>query len=811
MQTHEHRTWVLNPCDQKTYVKTHENDRQAERKTMSIRELLTGWEGNGLARTPKPAGQPHPIPQFGSKATPARPDVVTDPGWCFRVAVGDTQVEGRLWDGRPLGSPLAFDTETSLITSDHEVPRLALVVASDGQRHVVVLPDQLPAFIGAHADAHWIAHHLAFDYFVVRQYLASRRAARIWQDLADNLQLHCTLTLAQLVDIAERDDLRSNSYSLAALGERYLGLRLDKNDPYRCRFGELVGHDWDQPVDLRFLEYALPDAIICYRLWQALRNRCQELARRHAVPASVVKQHGYLGEALITRSDLAFRAMQIRGVELDRGAVNDCFQELKQQALVLVEAIDQLEPDYFAKFKERKRAGQYRYPHAEAVVPSARTRVLLSHLQALAERLALEPPRTERSGQLQTKAKYWQLYAEHDEFVGLWCQLSDARKLLQFFEHLRCDCVHPHYGKTRSGRASAERLNIQQMPGKEAFRRLFVPGPDKLVLGLDYSSIEMLTLAAECQARYGHSRLREVLKSGVDPHAFTAAMLLGISDEAFQALATTDKAKYELNRKKAKIANFGFPAGYSAQSLAFSAKIDRGVEMSVAEAEMMRDRFLHQIYPELGEYLTECLAATLADNLRVPLEVVHETFSEPWHLPMLRRLCDGELISRTTGAPYDQQLVEAMWSALAELDTTGRYAAVIAVEDYEQLRKLFWQPTVNPVGMIRAAVPFTASRNTPFQSRAAMGMRNALWKLHYAGFELMTCVHDEVVIAVPESADHAALAKQADSIMRQEMQPFCADIPVKTEFYLARHWSKEAKARWSDDGRLLVWSSDDNI
>ena len=61
-----------------------------------------------------------------------------------------------------------------------------------------------------------------------------------------------------------------------------------------------------------------------------------------------------------------------------------------------------------------------------------------------------------------------------------------------------------------------------------------MPGAGKLVLGLDYSSIEMLTLAAECQARYGYSRLGEVLKSGVDPHAFTAAMLLGISYDEFR-------------------------------------------------------------------------------------------------------------------------------------------------------------------------------------------------------------------------------------------------------------------------------------
>jgi DNA polymerase I-like protein with 3'-5' exonuclease and polymerase domains len=318
----------------------------------------------------------------------------------------------------------------------------------------------------------------------------------------------------------------------------------------------------------------------------------------------------------------------------------------------------------------------------------------------------------------------------------------------------------------------------------------------------------MLTLAAECQTRFGESMLRDVLRSGTDPHVFTAAMLLGKSYEEFKALEATDKATYDLHRKKAKIANFGFPAGYSAQSLAYSAKVDRGIEMSVAEAEAMRDRFLHEVYPEIGRYMTEDMTAAVASNLGVPTEVVRETFTEDWHLPLLRRLCDGETTSRSRGVEYDPQLIDEMFATVAELDTTGRFAEAIVNQDYQQLQKLFWQPTVNPVGMVRAAVPFTASRNTPFQSRAAMGMRNALWTLYRAGFDLMTCVHDEVVIAVPEDADHAALARQADAIMRDQMQPFCGDIPVKTECYLARHWSKQAQIQRSQDGRLLIWQGE---
>jgi hypothetical protein len=65
-------------------------------------------------------------------------------------------------------------------------------------------------------------------------------------------------------------------------------------------------------------------------------------------------------------------------------------------------------------------------------------------------------------------------------------------------------------------------------------------------------------------------------------------------------------------------------------------------------------------------------------------------------------------------------------------------------------------------------------------------------------------VHDEILIELPEDADHAAEARRVESIMNREMQRVTGTVPVACEYALARRWSKKAKAVF-EDGRLIPW------
>ena len=54
---------------------------------------------------------------------------------------------------------------------------------------------------------------------------------------------------------------------------------------------------------------------------------------------------------------------------------------------------------------------------------------------------------------------------------------------------------------------------------------MVIPSLGYYFIAIDYSAIELRTLAAVCQRRYGSSKLGDVIKQGIDPHAFTASMV----------------------------------------------------------------------------------------------------------------------------------------------------------------------------------------------------------------------------------------------------------------------------------------------
>jgi DNA polymerase I-like protein with 3'-5' exonuclease and polymerase domains len=106
-------------------------------------------------------------------------------------------------------------------------------------------------------------------------------------------------------------------------------------------------------------------------------------------------------------------------------------------------------------------------------------------------------------------------------------------------------------------------------------------------------------------------------------------------------------------------------------------------------------------------------------------------------------------------------------------------------------------------GRVRGRVGFTQARNTPFQGLAADGAKLALWELIRTGYRVVAFIHDEVVIELPEDADHTAEARTIETILNREMEKVTGAVPVASEFALARRWSKKAKPRFDADGGLV--------
>ena len=73
--------------------------------------------------------------------------------------------------------------------------------------------------------------------------------------------------------------------------------------------------------------------------------------------------------------------------------------------------------------------------------------------------------------------------------------------------------VRPRYTViVRNGRATCGNPPIQQTPRSGGYRELFKASPGHLLLAVDYDFIELCTLGAVCEARYGTSVLANVIR-----------------------------------------------------------------------------------------------------------------------------------------------------------------------------------------------------------------------------------------------------------------------------------------------------------
>lgn len=711
------------------------------------------------------------------------------------VRLGNEDFDFSIWQsGEKLLSPIAIDAETELIEG-FDVPRLALVSVSDGTKHRLLKPEQLQAFIDQHSHAHFIAHNAAFDFEVVRKALRDPIA---WVDVADQGRLHDTMILDALIRLA-RDDISPHSRDLGTLAQSYLGVVVDKADPFRRRYSELIGCDWDR-IDPGFFSYAIKDAIVTRKLWAVLSATATELSKPFAAELlpKATRRFGLLTESLQVRGAIALGQIQRNGISLDQEQVESTKAKLLAEVASTIGELERL-PEVCGLFK-RSKTGDLIL--TASLKPSVNKLRLGEILDDVAVNLKIaDVPRTEKKQENSHSMKYWSQHSEHSPFLSLWVQLEEAAKLCQFFTGLKTIRINPSYSTlVRTGRTSCSKPNIQQLPRAGGFREMVVPSPGHVFLGIDYAAIELRTLAAICEKRYGHSKLADVIRQGIDPHSFTASMFAGISPEEFSKLPTRKQL-----RQQAKALNFGIPGGLGAKSLVDYAAATYDVMLTIEQASSFRDRLIKEVYPELTNYLTEDAVASLAHNLETSANRVRAHFDTDAVLGAAKRIVAGK--DKATGDAYGKGFVDRIWNSLGELNQRQKLVNRIASrETGEQLSKeLFNSPVATITGRIRNKVGFSQSRNTPFQGLAADGAKLALWDLYRAGYRSVAFVHDEVLIELPIDSDHTTEAVRIDRILCNAMKGLTGSVPIACEYALSDRWYKEAAAVFDENGRLQRW------
>jgi DNA polymerase-1 len=162
-------------------------------------------------------------------------------------------------------------------------------------------------------------------------------------------------------------------------------------------------------------------------------------------------------------------------------------------------------------------------------------------------------------------------------------------------------------GRTSWGGAKiddhTEGTNLQNFPTKGKVRDCFEPRPGHLWLGVDFSSLELRTLAQACLWICDKSTLGDGYRNNpdYDPHTEFGAKLARISkEEAYRLVASKDK-EFKGYRQRAKAANFGYPGGLGPKKFYTTYAKQYKLDISLKECYQLKDEWM-RTFPEMEGY-----------------------------------------------------------------------------------------------------------------------------------------------------------------------------------------------------------------
>lgn len=725
------------------------------------------------------------------------------------------------WSGEVLeGNTIAFDTET-VVPPEEELlkpQKMVLATVSNGKISYFLKPSQVAEFIKKHSKHHFVFQNIAFDFWVVHEELKTKNecaAVEIWFEMVEENRAHDTMLLDMLYDLA-RYDTYPVMKDLAVLAKKYTELELDKKDPYRTRYAEILDRNFDD-VDQGFIEYGIKDPVVTYYVFLKLYPLSKKIARESGVTRECIEKFGPLTEAVQIKGAIALTKIMFNGIFLD-------VEYGKKIHALIREHIDETQdkllkhPVYSQLFKTHKKTGELLLTKKGGPQLSIKLlrEILLNVAKEIQDEYKIEVkvPKTEK-GFIGTSMKDWADYKKYHPFLIDFTGFMENLKLAQFFQELKVNYIQPKYGfLKKTGRTSSYDINIQQLPRKEGIREVFQASPGFMILAVDYKYIELRTLAFVCEELYGKSVLADVIREGRDPHCFTASMLLGLDFKNYMKLEETDPKKFKTWRQNAKITNFGLPGGLSAKSLVHYAHAVYKLNIDLDFATNLRNKWINEVYPEMKDYLSEDAVAIMARNLRTNERRIWEKFDWTGErsfgiIGAARNIIKGAKLKKD-GTPYNENFVRRCWENFSELNNNPAITPYLKCpegltdEQRDEVHKLiFWDRVITTTGRIRGKVSFSQCKNTPFQALAADGAKLALWRLTEQGFKIIGFIHDEILVEIPDRGGYIleADAQRVIDIMCNEMKAITGKVPIGCDYVVNKKWKKDGKIK-VENGRI---------
>lgn len=548
---------------------------------------------------------------------------------CYQVTFGSRQLPFEIWDGQQLSNSIVgIDTETHPIVGN-EVPRLVVASVSDGERHFVVARGRLSEFIEQHSNCHFVAHNMAFDFWVIAEWLGDQ--SEVWWRLADEGRLHCTSLFEQLTRLAKRDE-PPREWTLEILSKQHLKVSLfGKDDERRVQYDQIE----DSPIDAWhpwFLQYAVQDAIAAFLVYQPQHELAKKLQpEEDGLLPQASKRFGLLSETLQVRGAIALEQISRVGMRLDPEGVQHAKKQIEDEIFQLAENLERHAP-VVCRYKQEKSITDANrgFKLTDSGYPRLHSDEVRKIFEHIAKENGLQPPRTASDGKISLTKDFWSDYRDLSSIIDLYMEFTEKGKLLSFFQQLDGAHIQPTYKSiVRSGRVSCREPNIQQMPRSGNIREMFVPSPGHVLFAIDFAALELRTLAAVCLKKYGKSALADVINQGVDPHAYSYCQINGMTAEEFDQWKHRAPEEAKAARDQIKGITFGVPGSMQPPGLVRYVKKSYGQVITEEQAKETKEKLTNEVYPEWNQYLAQSgsKVATLTGRLRGGIQRIGQLFN----------------------------------------------------------------------------------------------------------------------------------------------------------------------------------------
>lgn len=689
---------------------------------------------------------------------------------------------------------LGWDTETHLIGAENLAPKMVCITLAQGDDTSISAGDMqiaVDTVLDVQDPIVRTAHNLKFDLGVLAAYDPNLIPA-IFELLIDG-RMQCTRIRERLINLTEYGDMDfivmpdgtkfKVGYSLADLVKFHFGMDISASkgqDAWRTNYAVLDGtpvSEWPHEA----IDYAISDAVWAVKLWEN-----QEQRRKRVIEDTGVDPFNTL--ELQCAADFCLHMMSCWGIAVDA----DEYLKIKK---VLEEELspEKMQPLYDAKVL---RPAQPPRPHARGAknpdgtpkmtkgkAESCNTKALHSLVRHVCETNGIEVKMTEPS----KKFPKGQV-ACTDEVLS---DLKDLHPLLELYHHRQsfqklvttelprmewegspAKIVHPCYDVLKkSGRTSsmASKLhpsfNCQNVDPR--VRNCFIPRPGKVLYSVDYSQMELCTLAQTCLDLFGKSVLAEKINEGKDVHAYLGAQIAKATcdwfgeeasddpDECYEQFVGYEPAHadwFKHYRTFAKPTGLGYPGGLGPDTFIKYAKATYGIVIDLETATMLREIW-KETFPEMPEYFDH-----------INRDCVDQRWSNAY---------DGKYYCYTT--PLGMLRPNADYCSAANglgLQSPSAEGAKLGIIDIVRAQL---DPTMG-------SILYGKSRNICF-------------------------VHDENIGETDEDEGMHDRAMEIGRLMVESMRQVTPDIAVRAEPVLMRRWDKGAKQVFDKNGRLVPWEA----